>query len=262
MTICMHELRRGRLGFWIWTGGILLMILVCMMLYPEMKAQMAGINALFANMGMFTAAFGMDIVNFGEAMGFYAIECGNILGLGGSFFAAILGITALAKEEQEHTAEFLLAHPVSRQSAAFQKWAAVVLQLILMNLLVVTVSAFTFQMVGESVQIKEFLLLHAAYLLLQIEIASVSFGISAFLRGNAMGLGLGLATVLYFLNLIKNISDQADFLKYFTPFSYAEAAEIVGKGRIDGRLAAIGLVCGLLGVLAGIWHYTKKDIVC
>ena len=37
---------------------------------------------------------------------------------------------------------------------------------------------------------------------------------------------LGLAAVLYFLNIIANLTDQAKWLKYITPFGYAEAADI------------------------------------
>jgi ABC-2 type transport system permease protein len=53
-------------------------------------------------------SFGMDKLNFGEFMGYFGIECGNVLGLGGALFAALAGISALAKEEKDRTAEFLL----------------------------------------------------------------------------------------------------------------------------------------------------------
>ena len=56
----------------------------------------------------------MDRLNFGTLIGFYAIECGNVLGLGGAFYAALCAAAILSKEEKERTAEFLLTHPVSR----------------------------------------------------------------------------------------------------------------------------------------------------
>ncbi len=261
MTICTHEIKRGRLAFGLWTAVIAFLILVCMALFPEMKEQMAGVNALFANMGSFTAAFGMDKVSFGEVMGFYAIECGNILGLGGAFFAALSGITALAEEERAHTAEFLLTHPVSRVSIVFQKYMAVFLQLLIMNGIITVISALSFQVIGEELQTKEFLLLHFAFLVLQIEISGICFGISAFLRGNTMGLGLGIAAVFYFLNLISNISGQVEFLRYLTPFAFADASDIVAKGSIDSVLTGLGLVYTLIGICAGTWYYSKKDIV-
>lgn len=261
MTIFNHEIRRGKTAFLIWTGVIAFMIILCMALYPEMKEQMRGINALFANMGGFTAAFGMDKISFGEAMGFYAIECGNILGLGGAFYAALLGIAALAKEEKERTAEFLLSHPVSRFSVIMEKWLAIVVQLLVMNGIVTAVAALSFCVIGEDIQFPEFLLLHLAFLVLQLEIAAVCFGISAFLRSNGLGAGLGLATILYFLNLISNISEQAKVFDYITPFAYAEASEIVSNGRIDGTLLALGVLYGIIGVVAGTIYYSRKDIV-
>ena len=33
-------------------------------------------------------------------MGFYGLECGNILGIGGAFFAAYIGVSSLACEEK------------------------------------------------------------------------------------------------------------------------------------------------------------------
>lgn len=260
MTIFFHELRRGRVAFWIWTGVIAFMVIICMALYPEMKEQMAGVNALFANMGSFTAAFGMDQVSFGEAMGFYAIECGNILGLGGAFYAALLGIDALAKEEKEHTAEFLLTHPVTRLAVIGRKIGAIVVQIILMNFIVAGVAAASFVVIGETIRTEEFVLLHIAFLVMQLEIAALCFGISAYLKGSGLGIGLGIATVFYFLNIIANISEKADILRYITPFSYAEASDIVANCRIDGKYMILGILYALLALLAGTGYYKKKDI--
>ena len=114
MVLFRHEWRQGRLSLAVWTGAIALLLAACLALFPEMKGEMAGLSETFASMGSFTAAFGMDRLSFGTLVGFYAIECGNVLGLGGAFFAALAGISALAKEEKERTAEFLLTHPLPR----------------------------------------------------------------------------------------------------------------------------------------------------
>ena len=114
MTLFLHELRTNRIALIIWSAAISFMIGVCVIIYPEMSSQMGDISAMFADMGAFSDAFGMDKLNFGEFMGYFGVECGNTLGLGGALFAAILGSGALAKEETGHTAEFLLTHPISR----------------------------------------------------------------------------------------------------------------------------------------------------
>ena len=260
MTVFGHEMKRGRLALIIWTIGIASMIIVCMVLYPEMKKQMDGVSEMFSNMGGFTAAFGMDQVNFGEVMGFYAVECGNILGLGGAFYAALLGITALSKEEKDHTAEFLLTHPISRLQITMEKWGACVMQLLLMNGIIAAVSVASFAAIGEEMEGKAFWLLHLAFLMMQLEVMSVCFGISAFLKGSAMGTGIGIATILYFLNIIRNISDKAEGLKYVTPFAYADASDIVAEAAVDEKLLMIGILYGIVGILVAILYYRKKDI--
>ena len=83
MTIMKHELRQGKTSFLIWTSSIGFLLSVCVFLFPEMKGEMEGVSDVFASMGSFTAAFGMDRLNFGTLIGYYAIECGNVLGLGG-----------------------------------------------------------------------------------------------------------------------------------------------------------------------------------
>ncbi len=260
MTILRHELRQNRTSFWIWTVVISFMIGVCVFIYPEMKGEMESISDVFADMGSFSAAFGMDQINFGTLLGYYAIECGNVLGLGGAFFAAICGAGILAKEEKEHTAEFLMTHPVSRRKVITQKLISVMLQIVVLNVIVFAVVVAGMAAIGENIPWKEMFLLHVAYLLLQIELAGICFGISAFLRQGSVGVGLGVAVTMYFLNLISNITESAEFLKYITPFKYANGTEIVTEVTLDGKLIALGMVYALVGIVAAYIQYTKKDL--
>ena len=260
MTLMKHELKQGRKSLMIWTVAIGFLLAVCVFMFPEMKGEMDGVSDMFASMGSFTEAFGMDRINFGSLMGFYAVESGNILGLGGAIFAALCGVSILAKEEKEHTAEFLLTHPVSRVHIVAQKLLAVMIQIIVMNVLVCVLSIASIALIGETISWKELLLLHLAFLFLQIEIAGICFGISAFLRRGGLGIGLGIAAVMYFLNLIANISDSAKFLKYITPFGYTEGADIVSNASLDTGLVLLGMLYCVIGVVVAFMKYCKKDI--
>lgn len=260
MTILKHEMRQGRNSLIIWTAAISFLMIICIFLYPQMKGEMEDVGQMFSAMGSFTQAFGMDKLNFGTLTGFYGIECGNILGLGGAFFAALCAVSMLAKEEKEHTAEFLLTHPVSRLRIVTEKFGAIILQILLLNLFVLAAAAVSVALIGEEIPWKEILLLHLAYLLLQIEIAGICFGISAFLRRGGLGVGLGLAAVLYFLNLIANIAESAEFLKYITPFGYAEASDIIADGRLEGKFIFVGMLLFVAGVAAAYLRYLKKDV--
>ena len=260
MTLVKHEVKQGWKALAIWTAAIGFFIVICVFMYPEMKGEMEGVSDMFASMGAFSAAFGMDRLNFGTLIGFYAIECGNILGIGGAFFAAIIGVSALANEEKERTAEYLLTHPVSRGSILTQKLIALVLQIVLMNAVIYLLSVSSIAMIGEEILWKELSLLHFSFFLVQLELAGICFGISAFLRRSGMGIGMGIAMLFYFLNLVANSTEQADFLKYVTPFGYAEGADIVNSLSINGEMLAIGAGFTLFGIVIAYITYCKKDL--
>lgn len=260
MIIYKKELRQSFQSLCIWTGSIAFMMFACIMLFPEMKGEMENVSSVFANMGGFTAAFGMDQLSFGELMGFYGIECGNILGIGGGFFAALAGILALSKEEKERTAEFLLTHPISRAAVIGQKLLSVLTQVIILNMFVVGVSLISALFIGESFAIKEFLLLHIAYLIMQIEIACICFCVSAFVKRGSLGIGLGISLSFYFINIICNISKQAEFLRYITPYAYAEASDIISTSELNLTLICIGIVVSSVGIAVSFFKYSKKDI--
>ena len=260
MTLVKHELKQGKISFLIWTASIGFLLVICIFLFPEIKGQMSGVSDMFASMGSFTAAFGMDRLNFGTLIGFYAVECGNILGLGGAFYAALCAIGILSKEEKDGTAEFLLTHPVSRCRIITEKLIAVLFQITAMNLIIYALSVGSIAAIGENIPWKEINLLHLAYYLLQIELAGICFGISAFLRKGSAGVGLGIAAIMYFLNLIANISDTAEFLKYVTPFGYCEGADIVTSCSLDGIMVAVGMSLSIIGTAIAYLKYVKKDI--
>lgn len=260
MTLTKHELRQGKASFLIWTASVSLLLAVCIFLFPEMKGQMDGVNDIFASMGSFTEAFGMDRLNFGTLIGFYAVECGNVLGLGGAFYASLCAVGILSKEEKDKTAEFLLTHPVSRKRIITEKLIAVFIQITAMNVIVYAVSIGSIAVIGETIPMKEISLLHIAYYLLQLELGGICFGISAFLRKSSAGAGLGITVMMYFLNLIANIADTAEFLKYITPFGYCEGADIITRGSLDGTLIAVGAVMGIAGIIIAYLKYINKDI--
>ncbi|MBQ4501112.1 MAG: ABC transporter permease subunit [Spirochaetales bacterium] len=260
MTIVRHELRLGKKAFAIWTASIGFLLVVCIFLYPEMKGQMDSISTMFSSMGSFTAAFGMDKLNFGTLVGYYAIECGNVLGLGGAFFSALCAVSILCKEEKDRTAEFLLTHPISRSKIVTEKLIAVLIQVTALNIIIFLLSVLSIAVIGESIPWKVISLLHLAFFFMQLELSGICFGLSAFMRRGSLGVGLGLAFILYFMNLISNITESASFLKYITPFGYCEGGQITVDLSLDTVKIIIGLAISVAAVAAAYVGYTRKDI--
>lgn len=259
MTVYLHELKRGRLQLFIWSAVIAFMIGVCVIIYPEMSKEMENISSVFADMGSFSSAFGLDTLNFGEFLGFFGVECGNVIGLGGAFFAAILGISALAKEEKEGTAEFLLTHPVSRTRVITEKLLAAFTQITIMMLAVTAVALGCTLIIGEEI-CSEMLWIFLSYYLLMIEICAITFGISAFISGSGLGIGLGIAVLFYFMNIVSNLTEDAELLKYITPYGYTDGGDIVNANGLEWKYVAVGAAFSIISITLAYLKYRKKDI--
>lgn len=260
MTVFKHEIKQVRITLLIWGSVVGLMILICMLTYPGMDENASN---TFENMGALSDAFGMSQLSISSLMGLYGLECGNVLAIGGAFFAALIGIGMLSKEESEHTAEFLLTHPISRKRIVIEKLFATFFIIVLFNVLCLIFSIASFVLIGELENMvwNTFWLFHLAQFVMQIEIALVCFSISAFMKRGGLGIGIGFAALMYFLNIVCNISAEAEFLKYITPYQYAEPSLIFSEASIDGIFMTSGIAYAVIGIIVAIWHYSHKDIV-
>lgn len=259
-ALLLHELRRSRLSFAAWGCAIGGLLAICIFIYPQMAGQMEQADALFASMGGFTQAFGMDKVGIGSLPGFYAVECGAVLALGGGLYAALCGANALAGEEKEGTAEFLLSHPLPRLRLALAKLAALAVQLTALQLVLYLLALGCIALTGEALPLRNISLLHAAGLCCWLQLAGLGFGVSAFLRRGGGGLGLGLALGLYFLNLFANLSDKATFLAYITPFACADGARVLADGALDLPRLLTNSGLAVVAAVVGCRYYCQKDI--
>ena len=261
MALYMHEMKQGLKTFLLWTIAIICFMAMCTFLFPEMKDQMEEVSKIFSVMGAFTAAFGMDKLNFGSFMGFYTVECGNIISLGGAFFSAVIAVNVLSKEEKEHTAGFLMAHPLSRGQIQRSKLAALFTQLTALHLFAFAAAVLSIRLIGEPIAWKDLLLLHVGCYLCQLEIGMICYAVSAFSRGNNFGAGIGITMVLYFMSLLANVSDRLKLFHIISPFGYAEGSDIITQGRLDIGLILLGMIIGLIFLIIGIIHYQRKDLL-
>ena len=260
MVILKREILSQKLTILIWGLAIGFMVGVCVLIYPQMQSQMDNIGEMMSSLGSFTKAFGMDQLDFNNITNYYALECGNMLAIGGAFFAAIIGISALMKEERDRTAEFLLTHPISRAKVITEKLISIVVIISIVNAVIFVLGTVSMLIVGGEFSWSEILLFHLAYYLMQLEIAGICFGISAFISKFGAGIGIGIAAVFYFMNIISNITSDARALKYITPFGYTDGGNIVNCNSLEGEYIAPGMLFMVVGIVVAYIKYSKKDI--
>lgn len=266
MTLYRHEMKRAWKSLLIWTAAIGGMLALDMLLFPMMKSMTGEMNAMMASMGEGMAqAFGLSsLVNL-TVGNYYASQISGVLGLGGGLFAALLGISALAKEERGGTAEFLLTHPISRAGVVTSKLAAVLTQVVVLNAGAFLLAVLSTLAVGEAVPWTLYLQLHLAHLLMTAQIACMCFALSALMRRGGVAIGLGLVFLMYFLNLVAELlanrqKTASDILNALTPFGYSSGTEILARGGLQLLWTAVGMVLLAGGIVLAYLIYRRKDI--
>ena len=260
MTLFVHEMKLNIRTFLIWVFCVGLTGFGCLLLFHGLEDEMEYMAGMYAQMGAFSTALGMDKISLSTAEGFYATEIALIYAIGGAMYAAITGAVLLSKEEEGHTAEFLHTLPLGRNYIICWKYAVMAVLIFLFNFGCILFALLGFWFGGEMHSEKEFLLFHAALFLMQLEIGSICFLISSVCRKKQIGAALGLTLLLYFMDLICRIIPDLENLKYITPYHFSNAADIFTESSVNLKMTgiSIGITCLCTGLAFLI--YNKRDI--
>jgi ABC-2 type transport system permease protein len=89
---------------------------------------------------------------------------------------------------------------------------------------------------------------------------AITFGISAFLKRGGLGIGIGIGFGLYFMSILANLTDELEFLKYLTPFGFADSGHIISEGGLEPISLTVGIIFSVAGIALAYYQYNKKDI--
>ncbi len=255
-----HECKMNFKNLIIWLFCVSGMCLCCILLFSSMEESMGAMAETMASMGAFASAFGMDRLSIATLEGFYTAEVGTIHTLGGSMFAALLGIGLLSKEEEGHTGDFLHTLPISRKEVVGAKYMTLVTGVTIFNVLSVALYLVGIVILGEEIALGEFFLYHGMQWFLHLEIGTVCYLVSACNRKNKLGIGLGLTFLFYVWDLLGRVIPDLKDTLFLTPFSYANASDIFSTGEVEWKAFVVGAVV-LTGAIVGAFTvYNKKDL--
>ena len=147
-NIYVKELKRYRNSFFGWSVAIIIFNFMGMAFYPLLMQEdmLKQITAFLENpfMKNMMTAFGASIDIWTNVLGFYSTRNALFIMLIGSFYSILLAGKILAREEQEKTAEFLLAKPVTRLEIVWSKLAVHLTYLILLNIVILIIGFFLY----------------------------------------------------------------------------------------------------------------------
>lgn len=264
MNILKRELRHNLKAFIIWTVILAVTIYYVMTLYPSIAKDSASLDQLLKQLpDSLLKAFSLDRLSMTNILGYYSTEVGLFMLLGGAIYSMLLSTGVIAREHDDRTIEFLLSKPVTRNEIITSKLIAYTIYIFVFNLVISLTTYAAFESVKmESYPAGTLVLVFIGYFLVQITFANIGLLVSMFVTKRKSTTALGIWVVLgaYFISIIAGLAKDLEFLKYITPFKYADPADIILNGSIDMVYLLILLTVNIAAIAAAYMIYNRKNI--
>jgi ABC-2 type transport system permease protein len=262
MNIFLRELKANLKSLAIWSGVLILLIIVAVAKFAAFAGDPSMLAILDTMPKAMIEAFSMRTFNLTTLTGFYGLMF-LYFALMGAMAAAMWGSDIISKEERNKTVEFSLVLPVSRSRVITAKALAALVNCIAYVLITWGVSLAAVKSYNPEQGFKDFLALEMQGMFI-IELIFLAVGLLLgcalkkykFSGSTAIGIILGT----YFLSIISGMQEKLNFLKYFTPFKYFDAGAMLREGKLE--IGYIALSAGIIVVclVAAYFTYNKRDL--
>jgi len=262
MNIFLRELKANLKSLIIWCVVTALFILVGVAKFsayynnPEMLSILNSLPASVID------AMGMRAFNLTTLNGFYGIMF-VYFSLMGGIAATLWGSDIISKEERDKTVEFSLVLPVTRSRVITSKALAALVNCIVLTLVSAVVSVGVAQRYNPDQSFYNFLILEMeAMFIVELIFLAVGLLLGCALKQykRASSLGIAIILVTYFLSIITALKQNLDFLKYFSPFKYFDAAQLFKDGRMDTGYVLLSLGIIVVCVAGAYVSYNRRDL--
>ena len=260
-----REMKINLKSFITWTFILIGLFLVVFLVYPSIINN-ENMEMMDEMMKMFPEemlkAFNMDISSIDSAFGWLKTEGFVFILLITGIYSGILGSNILLKEESDKTIEYLNSVPVTRKNIVISKILCGLLYIILM---LATIGIFNF--IGLSLSgdfdRKLYILLSITPLFSSIVIFSICMFLSTFTHKTKkmLGISLGIVFASYFLNIISEMGESTEFLKYISIFTLADIRNVIINVSINPLMVLLSIMITFIFIVLTIMHYEKKELV-
>lgn len=260
-----RELKINLKSFIIWTSILIGLFLVVFLIYPSI-INSANMEMIDEMMKIFPEemlkAFNMDISTIDSAFGWLKTEGFVFVLLITGVYSGILGSNILLKEESDKTIEYLNSVPVTRKNIVLNKILCGLFYIILMIVIIGIFNFIGLSLSGEFDR-KSYILLSITPLFSSIVIFAICLFLSTFTHKTkkTLGISLGIVFVSYFLNVISEIGESTEFLKYISIFTLADIRNVILNVSINPILVVLSTGITIVFMILTMIHYEKKELV-
>lgn len=260
-----RELKINFKSFIIWTLVLLILFLVVYLMYPYIIAS-DNIKMMDEMMKMFPPemlkAFNMDIASMDSAFGWLKTEGFVMVLLIIGVYSSIIGSNILLKEENDKTIEYLNTLPIKRRHILLEKVICAIIYIVSMVLIIGIFNYVGLELSGDFDR-KQYLLLSITPLLSALPLFSISLFISTFNKKTkkTIGISLGISLVSYFLQILSEMNEVAEFFKYFTVYTLSDVRNVIIDISINPIMIILSLLITIIFIILSFIKYEKKELI-
>jgi ABC-2 type transport system permease protein len=262
VNIFFRELKANLKSLLIWSGVMVLLVFLGTAKFSAFYGDPAMLAMLDSMPKAMIDAMSLRAFNLTTLSGFYGIMF-IYFALMGAIAAAMWASDSISKEERDKTVEFSLVLPVSRNRVVTAKVLAALLNSVVFVLVTWAVSIMAVQSYKPDQAFYSFLTLEMQAMFL-IELIFLAVGLmlgctmKQYKRSGSAAVAIILVT--YFISVMSGMQANLDFLKYFTPFKYFDAAELFRTGEMSMTYLLISAGIIVVSILVAYRVYNKRDL--
>lgn len=261
-----RELKVNLKGFAVWTGTVLVLLLLIYMVYPSIVTAENGKKVdemVKAFPPEILKAFNMDIAGLDTAFGWLKSEGFVFLYLIIGIYSCLLGANILLKEESEKTIEYLAALPITRRRICADK---IIVSVIYILAMIAAIGAFNMAAlnISETPDNKQLLLLSITPVFPSLVLFAFGLFISTFTHKTKkmLGISIGMVFAAYIFNVISEMGEKVEGFKYLSAFTLADSRSVITKCEFRPLYALVSAVLFAVFIALAVVRYQKKELVC
>ena len=260
MNVFIVEMRAHRKELIIWAFGIIFMVVAGMGKYVALSSSGQSMNEVFSQMPKsMQTIFGIGSFDVSKASGYYGMLF-LYLTIMATIHAVMLGSDIISKEERDKTAEFLFSKPISRNKIITSKLLVALVNILIINIITLVSSIIVVGKYSKGeVVTSEIVILMGGMFILQLIFMFIGSAIASISKDPKTATSMSTAVLLitYILSMAIDLSGKIENLKYFTPFKYYEAKNLMFGGGFQLSFVILSIVI-ILSMLKITYVFCKK----
>ena len=258
-SIFFMTLRDRAKGSFIWIACIFCLTLFIVGLFESVADSYSELSDVFSKE---IQAFIGDVTIMNTPAGRLAIELYElILPLILIIIAIGFGSSAIGNEEDSSTLELLLASPVSRSTILFQKTAAIIFQLGIISIASYAAVFFGTFLFTFPIDLSNVFAANIMMWLLGIWFGFLALSVQCVTGKSSVATGLGIliAVLAYFANVLPKLINDIELAKYFSPFYLYNSSKLLNEGSNISHIL-IMVVCVCIFYYIAHYAFIRRDL--